>query len=215
MSDAVKVGFVPLSTAPRGVLVVFCDDSLKLGQAPRKALGEAAGTVKRAAAVNQFKGKSGSILDILAPEGIKIQRLIVIGAGKGTGLKETDFLKFGGLIAGKLNSASDQVTVMAELPEDAMTSLQAASIASGLRMRAYKFTRYKTKKKDGEDTTLRAEVSIAVTEPNAARKVFAPESHIVDGVIIARELVNEPPNVLYPEEFARRASQLKNIRGEV
>jgi leucyl aminopeptidase len=214
MSDAVKVGFVPLSTAPKGVLVVFCDDSLKLGQATRKALGEAAGTVKRAAAVNQFKGKSGSILDILAPEGIKIQRLIVIGAGKGTGLKETDFLKFGGLIAGKLNSASDQVTVMAELPEDAMTSVQAASIASGLRMRAYKFTRYKTKK-DGEDTALRAEVSIAVTEPNAARKVFAPESHIVDGVIIARELVNEPPNVLYPEEFARRASQLKKLGVDV
>lgn len=215
MSDAVKVGFVPLSTAPKGVLVAFCDDSLKLGQATRKALGEAAGTVKRAAAVNQFKGKSGSILDILAPEGIKIQRLIVIGAGKGTGLKETDFLKFGGLIAGKLNAASDQVTVMAELPEDAMTSAQAASIASGLRMRAYKFTRYKTKKKDGDDTTLRAEVSIAVSEPNAARKAFAPESHIVDGVIIARELVNEPPNVLYPEEFARRASQLKKLGVDV
>ncbi len=215
MSDAVKVGFVPLSTAPKGVLVVFCDDSLKLGQATRKALGEAAGTVKRAAAANQFKGKSGSILDMLAPEGIKIQRLIVIGAGKGTGLKETDFLKFGGLIAGKLNSASDQVTVMAELPEDAMTSAQAASIASGLRMRAYKFTRYKTKKKDGEDSTLRAEVSIAVPEPNAARKAFAPEAHIVDGVIIARELVNEPPNVLYPEEFARRASQLKKLGVDV
>jgi leucyl aminopeptidase len=215
MSDAVKVGFVPLSTAPKGVLVVFSDDSLKLGQATRKALGEAAGTVKRAAAVNQFKGKSGSILDILAPEGIKIQRLIVIGAGKGTGLKETDFLKFGGLIAGKLNSASDQVMVMAELPEDAMTSAQAASIGSGLRMRAYKFTRYKTKKKDGEDTTLRAEVSIAVSEPNAARKAFAPESHTVDGVIIARELVNEPPNVLYPEEFARRAAQLKKLGVDV
>lgn len=215
MSDTVKVGFVPLSTAPKGVLVIFTDDSLKLGQATRKALGEAAGTVKRAAAVNQFKGKSGSILDILAPEGIKIQRLIVIGAGKGTGLKETDFLKFGGLIAGKLNSASDQVTVMAELPEDAMTSAQAASIASGLRMRAYKFNRYKTKKKDGEDTTLRAEVSIAVPEPNAARKAFVPESHTVDGVIIARELVNEPPNVLYPEEFARRASQLKKLGVEV
>ena len=159
MSDAVKVGFVPLSTAPRGVLVVFCDDTLKFGPATRKALGEAAGTVKRAAAANQFKGKNGSILDILAPEGIKIQRLIVIGTGKGTGLKETDFLKFGGLVAGKLNAASDQVTILAELPDDAMTAEQAASVASGLRLRAYKFTRYKTKKKDGEDATVRAEVS--------------------------------------------------------
>ena len=85
MTDAVKVGFVPFSTAAHGILVVFCDDALKLGAATRKALGTAADTVKRAAAANQFKGKSGSVLDILAPDGIKIQRLIVIGTGKSSG----------------------------------------------------------------------------------------------------------------------------------
>ncbi len=215
MTDAVKVGFVPLSTAPRGVLVVFCDDALKFGSSTRTALGEAVGTVKRAAEANQFKGKSGAILDIPAPEGIKIQRLLVLGIGKGSGLKETDFLKFGGIIAGRLNAASEQVTVLAELPDDAMTAEQAVSVASGLRLRAYKFTRYKTKKKDGEDTTLRSAISIAVGDVNAARKAWTPEAHIVDGVIIARELVNEPPNVLYPEEFARRASQLKKLGVEV
>ena len=82
MSDAVKVGFVPLSTAPRGVLVVFCDEELKFGPATRKALGPAADLVKRAAAASAFKGKNGSALDILEPEGIKIQRLLVIGTGK-------------------------------------------------------------------------------------------------------------------------------------
>ena len=82
MPDAVKVGFVPFSTAPRGILVVFCDDTLKFGAATRKALGAAADLVKRAAATNQFKGKSGSTLDILAPEGLKASRLIVVGAGK-------------------------------------------------------------------------------------------------------------------------------------
>ena len=181
----------------------------------RKALGEAAGTVKRAAAANQFKGKSGAILDIPAPEGIKIQRLIVIGVGKGSGLKETDFLKFGGLIAGKLNAASEQVTVLAELPDETMTVEQAVSVATGLRLRTYKFTRYKTKKKEGEDTSLRAEVSIAVGDVAGARRAWAPRAHIVDGVVIARELVNEPPNVLYPEEFARRAQQLKKLGVEV
>ena len=83
MSDAVKVGFVPFSAASRGVLVVFCDEGLKFGTATRKTLGSAADTVKRAAAANQFKGKSGAALDILAPEGIKAQRLIVIGLGNG------------------------------------------------------------------------------------------------------------------------------------
>ena len=72
MSDAVKVGFVPFSAAPRGTLVAFCDDALKFGPVTRKILGKAEGLVKRAAATSQFKGKNGSALDILAPEGIKI-----------------------------------------------------------------------------------------------------------------------------------------------
>ena len=139
----------------------------------------------------------------------------MIGTGKGSGLKETDFLKFGGLAAGKLNAASETVTILAELPDGAMTAQQARAIAAGLRLRAYKFTRYKTKKKDGEDATMRAEVSFAVADVGAARKAFASESHAVDGVIIARELVNEPPNVLYPEEFARRAGQLKKLGVDV
>jgi leucyl aminopeptidase len=215
MSDAIKVGFVPLSAAPRGILVVFCDDALKLGQAARKTLGKAADLVKRAAATNQFKGKSGSTLDILEPEGIKVQRLIVIGAGKVADLKERDFLKFGGALAGKLNSGSEAVTIVAELPEGAMQPNQAASVASGMKLRAYRFDRYKTKKKEGEDRGLRTEVSLAVADVAASKKAFAPEAEIVDGVILARELVNEPPNVLYPEEFARRAGQLKKLGVDV
>ena len=215
MSDAVKVGFVAFSTAPRGVVVAFCDDQLKFGETTRKALGKAADTVKRAAAANQFKGKSGSVLDIPAPEGLKADRLIVVGVGKPADIKEKDFLKFGGVTAGKLNAASAQVTVIAELPEGAMSPDAAASIGSGIRLRAYKFDRYKTKKKDNENGALRANVSIAVEDAAAARKAFAPASHVVDGVVIARELVNEPPNVLYPVEFARRASQLKKLGVQV
>src|SRR3954467_2696130 len=214
MSDAVKVGFVAFSAAPRGVLVVFCDDALKFGETTRKALGKTADTVKRAAAANQFKGKSGSTLEIPAPDGIKAERLIVVGVGKAADIKEKDFLKFGGVIAGKLNAASESVTVIAELPDGAIQGDAAAAIASGLRLRAYKFDRYKTKKKD-ENGELRADVSIAVADVAAARKAFAPASHVVDGVVIARELVNEPPNVLYPVEFARRASQLKKLGVEV
>jgi leucyl aminopeptidase len=211
MSDAVKVGFVPFSAALRGVLVVFCDDGLKFGAAARKALGAAANTVKRAAAANQFKGKSGSTLDIPAPEGIKAERLIVVGVGKPADIKLKDYLKFGGAMAGKLNAASQAVTVIAELPGGAMPPDAASAIASGIRLRAYKFDRYKTKKKDGESGALRADISIAVADVAAARKAFASASHVVDGVIIARDLVNEPPNVLYPVEFARRASQLRKL----
>jgi leucyl aminopeptidase len=211
MSDAVKIGFVPFSAVPRGTLVVFCDESLKVGANTAKALGTASGLLKRAASANRFKGKNGSVLDILAPEGIKVQRLIVIGLGKPSDLKEKDFPKLGGVLAGRLNAESAATTVIAELPDAPMEPAQAAALASGVRLRAYKFDRYKTKKKDGEDDALRAEVSLAVADVAAARKAFAPISHVVDGVLLARDLVNEPPNILYPEEFARRAAQLRKL----
>jgi leucyl aminopeptidase len=211
MTDAVKVGFVSFSGTLSEVLVVFCDDGLEFGPATRKTLGAAADLIKQAAQTNQFKGKSGSTLDILAPQGLKAKRLIVVGAGKLTELKEKDFLKLGGTVAGKLKAGTKTVTIVAELPKATMSADQAAAIATGIRLRAYTFDRYKTKKKDGEETALRASVSIAVDDVAAARKAFAPNAHLVEGVITARDLVNEPPNVLFPVEFARRAAQLRKL----
>ena len=211
MSDAIKVGFVQLSAAPRGILVVFCDETLKVGPATAKALGGAGEVVKRAAAAAAFKGKSGAALDILAPEGGKASRLLVIGTGKGAELKANDFLKFGGVAASKLPAGTAAMTIIAELPGGAMGSDQVVAVASGLRLRAYKFDRYKTKKKDGEEGGSRADIALAVSDVAAAKKASSPAGHVVDGVIIARDLVNEPPNVLYPEEFARRAGQLKKL----
>ncbi|WP_375414036.1 leucyl aminopeptidase [uncultured Bradyrhizobium sp.] len=211
MPDAVKVGFVPFSSALRGILVVFCDDTLNFGPATSKALGPAAGTIKRAAAAEQFKAKSASTLDFLAPEGVKASRLIVVGTGKQPELKNNDFLKLGGAVAGKLRPGNEAVTIIAELPAGPMTPEQVAAVAAGVRLRAYKFDRYKTKKKDGEEPPLSAEISLAVGDVSAAKKAFASDDHIVDGVILARDLVNEPPNVLFPVEFARRASQLRKL----
>jgi leucyl aminopeptidase len=215
MPDAVKVGFVPFSAPARGTLIVFCDDALKFGATATKALGVAIATVKRAAAASQFKGKSGSALDLLAPEGLKVDRLIVVGAGKATAIKDYDLLKLGGAVAGKIGAGDQTVTVIGELPGGAMKPEQAAALASGIRLRAYKFDRYKTKKKDDDAGSVNASVSIAVADPAAAKKAFTPDGHVVDGVILARELVNEPPNVLYPEEFAKRAAQLKKLGVEV
>jgi len=46
-------------------------------------------------------------------------------------------------------------------------------------------------------------------------KPFAPDGHIVDGVDSGARLVNDRPNVLYPIEFARRASQLRKVGVDV
>src|SRR5260221_9515138 len=148
MSDAVKVGFIPFSAASRGVLVVFCDDALKFGTATQKALGTAANSIKRAAAASQFKGKSGSTLDIPALEGIKADRLIVVGAGKPAEIKEKDYLKFGGVTAGKPNAANETVTAIAEQPDGATPPDPAAGNASRLRLPRCKLDCSKSTKKN-------------------------------------------------------------------
>ncbi|MBY0380302.1 MAG: leucyl aminopeptidase [Xanthobacteraceae bacterium] len=214
MTDAVKVGFVPFSAAPRGVLVVFTDETLKFGPATRKVLAGAEDVIKRAATASEFKGKSGSVADILAPQGLKVDRLIVAGTGKSGSLKDEDFIKIGGAITGKLGASTSAATVVAELPAGAFKPHQVAAIAAGVRLRAYKFDRYKTKTKD-KDKALRAQISIAVADVAAAKKSFAIDNNVVDGVLIARELVNEPPNILFPAEFARRAAELRKLGVQV
>jgi leucyl aminopeptidase len=211
MSEGIQLGFVPFSTLPKGVLFVFCDDSLKLGPATRKVLGDATGLVQRAAAADRFKGKNGSVLDIVAPADLKVGRLVVIGCGKTSELKPQDFPKFGGIAAGRVPSAIADATVIAELPSGAMKADQAADLALGVRLRAYAFDRYKTKRQEGEEKPTAAKMAIAVADVGAVRKAFRAREAVADGVVLARDLVNEPANILYPEEFARRANALKKL----
>jgi leucyl aminopeptidase len=211
MSDAVKIGFVPFSAAARGTIVVFTDETLKLGARTAKALGDAGESVKRAAAAAKFKGKSRAVLEILAPAGLKADCLLVVGTGEAGKLKKDDFIGLGGVAAGRVRAGSETVSLFAELPGGAMKPAQAAAVASGLKLRAYKFDRYKTKKKDGEDGAAKWQVTLATSDPAAAEKAYGPLSNVADGVVLARDLVNEPPNVLYPEEFARRAAALRKL----
>jgi leucyl aminopeptidase len=207
MSDAPKLGFAPFATPSKGVLLVFCDESLKLGPAARKVL--AGDLVRRAAAAERFTGKSGSALEIVLPAGLKASRLVVIGIGKES--EARDLIKFGGIAMGKVPSQAAAATIFAELPSGAMKPDQAADLALGARLRAYAFDRYKTKRKDGEEPPPKANVAIAVADAGAARKAWAAREAVAEGVLIARDLVNEPANVLYPEEFARRTTALKKL----
>src|SRR5262249_39810246 len=84
-------------------------------------------------------------------------------------------------------------------------------LALGVLLRSYTFERYKTKRKDGEDRPTEVDVTIAVADAAAAGKAWRSRAALVAGVNWARDLVNEPPNVLYPEEFARRIGSLKKL----
>ena len=212
MADAPKIAFGPFAAPQRGVLVVFCDEGLKFGPATAKVLGSATGLVARAAKAERFTGKSGKSLDLIMPEGLKIDRLTVIGVGKVADLKAQDFVKFGGTAMGKLSVGASEATVLAEMPAGAgMSGEQAADLAQGALLRAYDFDRYKTKRKDDDKPPQKRSITIATANVAAARKAYVAREAIAGGVLMARDLVNEPANILYPEEFARRAQALKKV----
>jgi leucyl aminopeptidase len=215
MTEALKLGFGPFAAPTKGVLVVFAEDGVKLGPATRKALGPAAELVTRAAKAERFSGKKNSALDLIAPAGLKAARLIVIGVGKPAEFTPKDFLKLGGAATGKLPNSASDATVFAELSGGAMKPEQAADLAQGARLRAYAFDRYKTKRKDDEKLPAARNLTVAVGDVAATRKAYEPRLAISDGILIARDLVNEPANVLYPEEFARRTGALKKLRVSV
>ena len=212
MSDARKLEFAPFSAPAKGVLVVFCEEGLKLGRVTAKALAGTGDLIKRAAAADRFTGKSGSALDIVAPAGLgPVHRLIVVGVGKLGKLTPQDFIKLGGAVLGKIPSAAGEATIIAEFSTGALKAEQAADMAFGARLRGYTFDRYKTKRKEGEDAPTKTHIMLAVGNVAAAQKAYAPRAGLADGVVIARDLINEPANVLYPEEFARRCGALKKL----
>jgi leucyl aminopeptidase len=211
MADAPQFGFVPLSASPKGVLVLFCEEGLKLGAASRRALGPTGDLLQRAAAADRFSGKTNTALEIVAPAGLSAPRLVVIGVGKGAKLKSQDLVRLGGVARGKVPTSAIEATVFAELAGGAMRPEQVADLALGARLRAYTFDRYKTKRKEGEEQPAATNIAMAVANTAAAQRAWAVRAGLADGVVLARDLINEPANVLYPEEFARRCGELKKL----
>jgi leucyl aminopeptidase len=205
-----KLGFTSFDR-PRGVLVTFCADGLKFGPATQRILSPIGDLQRRAAAADRFTGKNRSTLDIIAPSGLNVPRLVVVGTGKERDLKDRDLVRLGGVAMGGVPVAAAQATILAEFAAGALKGEQIADLALGVRLRAYSFDRYKTKRKEGEERPGKVEVNFACASPAAAEKAWARTMGIADGVVLARDLINEPANVLYPGEFARRVSGLRRL----
>jgi leucyl aminopeptidase len=213
MADSPQISFVETVPAQADVLIVLTDESLRFGRAAARAVEPAKEMIERAGKADGFKGKKNKMLDLPGPAGLKAGRLIVLGVGKRKDMKSLDWLKLGGLTMGRLPASAKVAGIVLDLPDGKVTADEAADFALGMKLRAYRFDRYKTKKKDEDDKDKpsRAAISIATTGVASARKAWSSREAIGDGVIKARDLVNEPPNVLFPVEFARRASALKKL----
>ena len=224
MASQLQIEFTALKEAgarkgrgAAGTLVVLAGADLALGAETRRILGAGADLLKRAAATAKFKGQSGQSLDILSPAGLAFDRLLVIGTAKKEGAP--DFLSLGGAIMGKIDGIA-QVTLVfdpAETPSD--VGRAGADVMLGMKLRAYKFDLYKTKKKDDEKSSDKAagkmQIAIALSDPASAKREAKRAEALADGITLARNLVNEPPNVLFPASFAQRAKELQKLGVDV
>ena len=196
----------------RGVLVVLSGADLAFGPEAKVLLEGEAATLRTAAAVSRFKGKSGTALDTLAPQKLAADRLLVIGTASDKEVPGHRFVTLGGSIMGRLKAAPNAVIVL-DGPD--ASPAMAAEVMLGLSLRAYKFDKYKTKKKDDAEPDSVPRIAIAVADVAAARRAATAHGGLAEGVLLARTLVNEPPNVLYPAAFAERAAELRALGVEV
>ncbi len=201
-----KIKFANLAPRRAGVLVVFATEGGKLGEAASAVDSNAKGQIGRAIKAAAFPAKRDQTLDILAPGG-GYDRIIVYGLGNTEQTRTGDAEMVGGAIAGTLQSLKvKEAAIAVDLPEKFGSAAEAAAqIASGALLRVYSFTQYKSKK---PETNGIEALTIHSAEPAKARKAFQPLEAVVAGVHLARDLVNEPPNKLFPLDFANRAKQL-------
>jgi leucyl aminopeptidase len=209
MTDISKIAFAKAGRAPKGTLIVIAGDGLTFGARGRE-LGLGA-LVERAAKVADFSGKSMRTLDILAPAGSDFDRLVVIGTGNTAEMKEQDWLRLGGIAAGTLARGSAS-SVLLERPDgQPIDATAAADFALGASLRSYAFDKYGPTKGGNGARKAPPEITILVDDPAKVKAAWARARAVADGVVMARDLIHEPPNVLGPVEFAKEAQSLKSL----
>ncbi|RUT28526.1 leucyl aminopeptidase [Arsenicitalea aurantiaca] len=207
----------PMPARPTGTLVIYAAEGAAPadgGTAVWAATGLDWAEVSEAAG---FKGKQGQALDIVKPAGLEASRLLVLGSGMTNGdapASATAWADRGGSLMGKLLALKAEAAAVVLDGIDATPQL-VAELAAGLRLRHYRFDRYKTKPKDDNGGPDSLTITLHVSDPAAADAAIAERGAVVEGTLLARELVNEPPNVLGPVEFAERAGRLADLGVEI
>jgi leucyl aminopeptidase len=169
-----------------------------------------------------FKGKNGDMLS-LAHCGDNHGHIVLFGLGKSAGKKSdlntTSFENIGGKLFDALKkSGSQSVNIQLDgIEGDKNTTAAdiASHLALGLKLKSYNFDKYKTIKSDDKPTQL-GKVNIVTAAHSKAKTLFKTQDAVSEGVFFARNLVNEPPNELHPESYAKLIEkELKPLGVEV
>jgi leucyl aminopeptidase len=209
MTDTAKIQFTKPPRKLAGTVVVFAGEGAVLGPAAR-GLGIAT-IVGKAAAAADYGGKALAVLDLLAPAGLEFDRLLVVGLGKVADLGDQDWVRIGGACVAAVGRGG-RATVLLERPDGKPLAAEAAAdIALGAVLRSYSFDKYKPSKDGAGDRKKPAELTFVTADTAAAKAAWRRREAVAGGVVLARDLVNEPANVLGPVEFAARAAELRSL----
>lgn len=159
-----------------------------------------------------FTGKQGQIISVVLPRKVSFRRAILLGMGKA---EQTDSLALetlgGKLMAALKSCGAEHASLLCDtdhkLPDSCGPAEIAARIALGLTLGSYRFDKYQTEKDEKEKDDPAPEVrklDCVLDAHSAASRLYATYDAVAQGVFLARDLMNEPPNILYPESYAAR-----------
>jgi leucyl aminopeptidase len=182
----------------------FCPPTTALDQACGGQLGKVASAAR-------FTGGVGKVLSAHAPGG-GFDVIVLVGVGdlaSVTGATIERATAAG--VKALLTSGTTQAGVALSGWNGFANAESAARAGFGAMLAAYRFDTYRTKLKPEQKPSLTG-LTIDVAEGAGA---FGAYKALADGVTLARNLVNEPANVLHPEEFSRRLTQLTALGVDV
>lgn len=217
MSDRLDISFAALSADPEAVTVILAGDDLEFGAKAKELDSKSAGAISKAAAAADYKGKLKGTLEVLAPAKLGIDRLIVAGLGKRATLNEVQLLELGGAILGAIQARKVSVaSIIVDLEggDDMKPETVAALIAQGAMLRHYNFKKYHTKKTAEEAASEKdglKKVVIHAAHHDKVKAAFGAHKAVANGVNLARDLVNEPANILGPVELAEKTKALEKL----
>ncbi|MEQ9662375.1 MAG: leucyl aminopeptidase [Parasphingopyxis sp.] len=164
---------------------------------------EVAAHLRRAAQAARFNGDTASIVEIVTDYDGEPRRVLLAGVGSG---EDHGYENAGGAVAAKLLTSGEK-TMIIDASSDSSTDT-GSRMAYGALQRGWRLDRYRTRQKAKAKPTLRT-ITVVADEDEAGR--WAAHEHVFAGIAFARELVTEPPNILYPKSFVERCRPLEEL----
>jgi leucyl aminopeptidase len=171
------------------------------------SIGAAKSAVESALKRNRFEGESGAVVEHFV-EGEKGGRLLVIGTGDEPAKGDAPE-KLGGAAVARLLTSGEKEAVI-DLTGMNYDADAAARVALGGVLRGWRYDRYRTRLKDKQKPTLTS-IIIVGGAPGSEDRYTSRYAAVAEGVSLTRELVTEPPNIIYPETFVERVKD--SIKG--